>query len=121
MRLPCIEDPDSGQTIQVGQSINGNMDYPSDVDYFILNLQRGQTVEILAQSLLTDMFLTVSIGGSPSPSATVSRDDGAGLLLRDSRMVIRAPVTASYYLIVQTFKPEAAGGYILTVNPYSVN
>ena len=119
--LVPINDPDSGKTIQVGQSIHGNMDYPSDVDYFILNLQRGQTVEILAQSLLTDMFLTLSIGGSPSPAATVSRDDGAGLLLRDSRMVIRAPVTASYYLIVQTFEPEPAGGYMLPVNPFSVD
>ncbi len=119
--LVPINDPDSGKTIQVGQSIHGNMDYPSDADYFILNLQRGQTVEILAQSLLRDMFLTLSIGGSPSPAATVSRDDGAGLLLRDSRMVIRAPVTASYYLIVQTFEPEPAGGYILTVNPYSID
>ena len=119
--LVPINDPDSGKTIQVGQSIHGNMDYPSDADYFILNLQRGQSVEILAQSLLNDMFLTLSIGGSPSPAATVSRDDGAGLLLRDSRMVIRAPVTASYYLIVQTFEPEPAGGYILTVNPYSID
>ena len=119
--LVPINDPDSGKTIQVGQSIHGNMDYPSDADYFILNLQRGQTVEILAQSLLRDMFLTLSIGGSPSPAATVSRDDGAGLLLRDSRMVIRAPVTASYYLIVETYEPEPAGGYILTVNPVSID
>ena len=120
-KLVPINDPDSGRTIQVGQSIHGNMDYPSDADYYILNLQQGQTVEILAQSLLNDMFLTLSLRGSPSPSATISRDDGAGLLLRDSRMVIRAPVTASYYLIVETYEPEAAGGYILTVNPVSID
>lgn len=117
--LVPVNDPDSGQTIQVGQSIHGNIDYPTDADYFILDLQQGQTVEILAQSLLVDMFLTLSLRGSPT--ATVSRDDGAGLLLRDSRMVIRAPITARYYLIVTTFEPEAPGGYILTVNSYSLN
>ncbi len=119
--LVPVNDPDSGQTIQVGQSIHGNMDFPTDSDYFFLDLQQGQTVEILAQSILADMFLTLSLRGSPSPSQTVSRDDGAGLLLRDSRMVFRAPVTARYYLIVRTFEPEAFGGYILTVKPFSLN
>ena len=117
--LVPVNDPDSGQTIQVGQSINGNIDFPTDADYFFLDLQQGQTVEILAQSILADMFLTLSIGGSPT--LTISRDDGAGLLLRDSRLVIRAPFTGRYYLIVETFEPEAPGGYILTVKPFSVN
>ena len=120
-RLVPVKDPDSGQTIKVGQSIHGNMDFPTDSDYFFLDLQQGQTVEILAQSILADMLLTLSLRGSPSPSQTVSRDGGAGLLLRDSRMVFRAPVTARYYLIVTTFEPEAPGGYILTVNSYSLN
>ncbi len=119
--LVPVNDPDSGQTIQVGQSIYGNIDFPTDSDYFFLDLQQGQTVEILAQSILADMFLTLSLRGSPRPTQTVSRDDGAGLLLRDSRLVIRAPITARYYLIVTTFEPEAPGGYILTVKPFSLN
>ena len=105
----------------MGQSIHGNIDFPTDSDYFFLDLQQGQIVEILAQSVLADMFLTLSLRGSPGPSQTVSRDDGAGLLLRDSRMVFRAPVTARYYLIVTTFEPQAPGGYILTINPYSLD
>ena len=117
--LVPVNDPDSGQTIQVGQSIHGNIDFPTDADYFFLDLQQGQTVEILAQSILADMFLTLSIGGSPT--LTISRDDGAGLLLLDSRLLIRAPFTGRYYLIVETFEPEAPGGYILTVKPFSVN
>jgi len=117
--LVPVNDPDSGQTIQVGQSIHGNIDFPTDSDYFFLDLQQGQTVEILAQSILADMFLTLSVRGSPT--LTVERDDGSGLLRRDSRLVIRAPITARYYLIVTTFEPEAPGGYILTVNSFSVN
>ena len=119
--LVPLDDPDSGQTIQVGQSIHGNIDFPADSDYFFLDLQQGQTVEILAQSILADMFLTLSLGGSPRPTQTVSRDDGAGLLLRDSRLLFRAPITARYYLIVTTYEPQAPGGYILTVNSFSLN
>ena len=119
--LVPVNDPDGGQTIQVGQSIHGNIDFPTDADHFYLDLQQGQTVEILAQSILADMFLTLSLRGSPSPASTVSRDNGAGLLLRDSRLLFRAPITARYYLIVETSEPEAPGGYILTVNPFSLN
>ena len=103
--LVPVNDPDGGQTIQVGQSIHGNIDFPTDADHFYLDLQQGQTVEILAQSILADMYLTLSVAGSPT--LTVSRDDGAGLLLSDSRMVFRAPATARYYLIVETFEPDS--------------
>ena len=113
-----VNDPDGGQIIQVGQSIHGNIDYPTDVDHFFLDLEQGQTVEILAQSILADMYLTLSLG---SPSQSVSRDDGAGLLLRDSRLLFRAPITRRYIVIVETFEPEAPGGYIVTVNSFSLD
>ena len=113
-----VNDPDGGQVIQVGQSIHGNIDYPTDADHFFLDLVQGQTVEILAQSILADMYLTLSLG---SPSQSVSRDDGAGLLLRDSRLLFRAPITTRYIVIVETFEPEAPGGYIVTVNAFSPN
>ena len=83
-----VNDPDEGQVIQVGQSIHGNIDYPTDADHFFLDLVQGQTVEILAQSILADMYLTLSLG---SPTQSVSRDDGAGLLLRDSRAPLPCP------------------------------
>ena len=113
-----VNDPDGGQVIQVGQSIHGNIDYPTDADHFFLDLVQGQTVEILAQSILADMYLTLSLG---SPTQSVSRDDGAGLLLRDSRLLFRAPITRRYIVIVKTFEPEAPGGYIVTVNAYTPN
>ena len=113
-----VNDPDEGQVIQVGQSIHGNIDYPTDADHFFLDLVQGQTVEILAQSILADMYLTLSLG---SPSQSVSRDDGAGLLLRDSRLLFRAPITRRYIVIVETFEPEAPGGYIVTVNSFSLD
>ena len=113
-----VNDPDEGQVIQVGQSIHGNIDYPTDADHFFLDLVQGQTVEILAQSILADMYLTLSLG---SPTQSVSRDDGAGLLLRDSRLLFRAPITRRYIVIVETFEPEAPGGYIVTVNSFSLD
>ena len=83
-----VDDPDQGKQLQVGQSIGGNIDYPGDVDYFVIDLERGETVEILAQSLLADMVLTVGLG---SPLLSVTNDDSVGLLERDSRILFRAP------------------------------
>ena len=108
-----VDDPDQGKQLQVGQSITGNIDYPSDVDYFVIDLERGETVEVLAQSLLADMLLTVSLG---SPALSISDDDSIGLLKRDSRVLFRAPLKARYYIVVQTFQPEAPGGYVVAVN-----
>ena len=108
-----VDDPDQGKQIRVGQSITGNIDYPSDTDYFVIDLERGETVEVLAQSLLADMLLSVSLG---SPALSVTNDDSIGLLKRDSRVLFRAPIKARYYLVIQSVEPKAPAGYIVTVN-----
>ena len=108
-----FNDPDQGKQLHVGQSTHGNIDYPRDTDYFVLDLERGETVEILAQSVLADMFLTVSFG---SPALSVSNDDSVGLLRRDSRVLFQAPLKARYFVIVRNYAGDAPGGYIITVN-----
>lgn len=111
--LAPFNDPDRGKRLLVGHSAYGNIDYPGDTDYFLLDLEEGETVEILAQSVLADMFLTVGLN---SPVLSVSNDDSVGLLRRDSRVLFRAPFKARYYVVVRSFSGSAPGGYILTVN-----
>ena len=117
--LAPFTDPDRGRQIQVGQTLYGNIDAPLDTDYYVLNLVRGQSVEVRAQSILADMFLTMSLGGSPT--ATLTNDDAIGLLRRDSRLRFRAPITGPYFLIVEDFGKQAPGGYILSVHTYTPN
>ena len=111
-----FNDPDRGRQLQVGQSTHGNIDFPRDTDHFFLDLAQGETVEILAQSVLADMYLTVSLG---SPAQAISNDDSVGLLRRDSRILFRAPITARYVVIVRDFAGSAPAGYIITVNRFS--
>jgi len=117
--LAPFTDPDRGRQIQVGQTLYGNIDVPLDTDYYVLNLVRGQAVEVRAQSVLADMFLTMSLGGSPT--VTLTNDDAIGLLRRDSRLRFRAPITGPYFLIVEDFGRQAPGGYILSVHTYTPN
>ncbi|MGZ5384995.1 MAG: S1C family serine protease, partial [Acidimicrobiia bacterium] len=47
-------DPDHGRLIAVGESITANIDYPTDVDYFIIELMSGQTVTVAVDSMNFD-------------------------------------------------------------------
>ena len=116
--LVPFTDPDRGKLLRVGHSVYGNIDFPGDIDHFLLDLEEGEKVEILAQSILADMVLTV---GLDSPALSISNDDSVGLLRRDSRVLFQAPIKARYYVIVRDFFNAAPGGYILTVNPHSGN
>ncbi len=116
--LAPFTDPDRARQIQVGQTLYGNIDVPLDTDYYVLNLVRGQSVEVRAQSILADMVLTMSLG---SPTQTLTNDDAIGLLRRDARLRFRAPITGPYFLIVEDFGSSAPGGYILSVSTYTAN
>ena len=46
VNLIPAEDPDDGVDIPKGDRVAGNLDFIGDVDYFLLNLDEGETVEI---------------------------------------------------------------------------
>ena len=114
-----FNDPDRGRQIQMGQSIRGNIDYPGDVDHFFLDLAQGQTVEIRAQSVLADMYLTIDYLGAPN---TISDDNsGGGLFGLDSRITFQATRSRRYFVVVNNADQLAPGGYIVSVNLLSGN
>ena len=57
--LAWFDDLDSGRTIRVGQTISGNIDFPSDVDFLLLHLAKDERVEIFARSALGDPYLII--------------------------------------------------------------
>ena len=52
-------DPDHGRTIRAGETITANIDYPTDVDYFLLELAEGQTVTVEVDSMNFDADLVI--------------------------------------------------------------
>ena len=47
-------DPDDGETIQVWETIIGNVDHPRDFDAFWLRLEEGESVAVYAESMSID-------------------------------------------------------------------
>ena len=115
-RLIPIHDPDDGGQLGVGQSVLGNIDFPGDVDHFFVDLKKGETIEIVAQSTLTDTFLTVDYVGAMDEQIIVDDDSGGGLFGLDSTIVYRAPHTGSYFVVVTDSNFYAPGGYVIRVD-----
>ena len=113
-------DPDDGTEIAVGQRLLGNVDYPYDLDFFVLALAEGETVEIAVDSPNFDPFVQVDFPGSVSSQVLFDDDSGGGLFGLSSKLVHRAPTGSDYYIIVSDQGDvPAVGGYILTVESAS--
>ena len=108
-------DPDQGREIHVGQSLPGNIDFPGDVDFFFLYLEKGEAVEVAARSALTDPYLGI-VGLRSSEEELIEDDDsGGGLFGLDAKILFQAPYTGEYVLIVFDALEIAPGGYVISV------
>ena len=117
-RLVQFDDPDRGRQIQVGQTLHGNIDFPTNVDYFLLDLVRDEMVEIVVRSILADTQLTL-LGYQGETLEVWIRDQnsGGGLFGRDARIVFKAPYTGEYFVEVANVHPRshAPAGYVVSV------
>ena len=117
-RLVQFDDPDRGRQIQVGQILHGNIDFPTNVDYFLLDLVRDEMVEIVVRSILADTQLTL-LGYQGETLEVWIRDQnsGGGLFGRDARIVFQAPYTGKYFVEVANVHPRshAPAGYVVSV------
>ena len=101
----------------MGQTIVGNIDYPGDVDYFILRLEGRDTVDVRVESALTDAFLTIDFEGAVEGEYVSDDDSGGGLFGLDAFITFTAPRTKDYFVVVQDAVLSAPGGYIVSVTP----
>ena len=117
-RLVQFDDPDRGKEIQVGQILHGNIDFPNDIDYFFLDLERNETVEIVVRSILADARLDMwSYQGDTLEVRVRDERSGGGLFGLDPRIVFQAPHTGEYVLAVTNVHPssQAPAGYVISV------
>ncbi|MYC97605.1 MAG: SH3 domain-containing protein [Caldilineaceae bacterium SB0661_bin_32] len=118
-RLVQFDDPDRGKEIRVGQILHGNIDFPTDIDYYYLDLARDETVEIVAMSILADTQITVwGYRGETLEVWLRDENSGGGLFGLDARVVFKAPHTGEYILGVAS-RWEPPSGYVLTVEQAS--
>ena len=114
-RLIPIPDPDDGRQIQVGQSINGALDFPWDRDYFSIQLREGETIAVTARSALGDPYLYVDFEGAEEHQQIFDHDSGRGAFGVDARIVYRAPHTGMFNVVLADEYPGPSG-YTITVS-----
>ena len=74
--LRHLPDSDDEESIQVWETLKGNVDHPLDSDIFWLRLEEGESAAIFAESVSIDTFVVVGLPGLPETIAF--DDDGAG-------------------------------------------
>ena len=119
-RLLRFDDPERGQAIGVGQTLYGNIDYPTDVDYFFLELTRGEKVALEGRSILANLRLDVrGYRGERLAFWVTDTISGGGLFGGDARIVFEAPFAGDYLLYVENVhtRSHAPAGYMLAVAP----
>jgi hypothetical protein len=62
--LAPYDDADDGTTITVGQTVVASIDYPGDLDTFLINLVKGYTVEVYVDSMNFDPLLRIALEGA---------------------------------------------------------
>ena len=112
--LTYFVDPDDGETIQVWETLTGNVDQLLDSDTFLLGLEEGESVAIFVESVSIDTSVAVEFPGFPETIAF--DDDGAGGTFgTDSVLFYRALQAGSYVIIVSDATSASVGGYLLSV------
>lgn len=107
-------DVDDGNDISIGQPVFANIDYPGDVDYFVIDLESGQVVDIMVDSVMIDPRVRVDFLGATGEEILTDDDSGDGLFGTNAKITYKAPHSGDYFVIVDEATPRF-GGYILTV------
>ena len=114
--LVYLHDPDDGRRIRVGETVHGNVDFPGDWDYFVLDLSEDETVEAKNTSSVLDLVLTfyaLDRDGQIDFGAV----DTELLHVGDSSTVYRAQRTGSYLLWAYRDSRGAPSGYVFELKP----
>ena len=108
-------DPDDGRRVHVGDTIVGCGDYPADADYFEIDLEAGQKVEITVRSVALDPFLAIAYPGLSRDQIVGDDDSGGGVTGLEAQFAYEAPHYGVYWIVVGDVALQNRGGYLLMV------
>ena len=109
--LVPLTDDDDGVALHVHARHAAAIDYPYDVDTYLLPLHAGDTVRVRVDSVLTDPYLRIDYRRS---SDVAEDDDGGGLFGLNAELVHHAEEDRVYRIVVDDPTGQT-GGYTLTV------
>jgi hypothetical protein len=110
--LTPLADSDDGVILEVPAKRAGAIDYPYDVDHYLLPLHAGDTVRIRVDSTQIDSFIRIDY--RDSPDVTEDDDSGGGLFGLNAELVYQAEDARTYRIMIDDPSGET-GGYTLTI------
>ena len=110
-----LADPDDGRTIDAGTTLAASLDYIGDVDFFEIELARGQTITVLVDSANFDPEVRIDLPDNADVELGYDDDSGRGFFGVNASLVFTAEETARYLIVVSDVTVSAAGGYFITV------
>jgi len=115
--LILFSDPDDGRELDHrGETITGAMDYPGDIDVFLIPLKKDETIRVRIESIMLDPFGKLSLlHHPPADSLAEDNNSGKGVIGTDAEFAFRAPGDDQYVIIVRDFALTNIGGYFLSV------
>jgi S1-C subfamily serine protease len=114
--LRAFTDPDHGRRISPGETITANIDYPTDVDYFLMELNAGQTVTVEVDSINFDADLVIDRVGNADDVLASDDNSGGGVMGWNPLVTFTADQAASYLIGVFDQSGVGPAGYFLTVH-----
>lgn len=109
-------DPDDGRLLTRNTTITGNVDYPGDFDWYLVELGKGQAITIDVDSIAFDAVLMVDGPEGAGYVLAVDDDTGGGLFGTNPRIVFTARESGTFIVIVADSGSTGPGAYRLTVD-----
>lgn len=110
------DDPDDGQVLTKPTELQGNIDFPGDVDWFWLDIADGQSVTIEVDTVTVDPAVYIDATDNLSEFTYAFDDDsGGGPFGSNPRLIYTARETKTYLVVVTDDYLTGPGAYVLTV------
>ncbi|MEZ4556120.1 MAG: trypsin-like peptidase domain-containing protein [Caldilineaceae bacterium] len=114
--LTPMPDPDDRRELGRASHWIGAIDTPYDIDSFSIFLDEGDSVEIIADSLMVDTALGLTFYTGVLAESIEDDDSGGGVFGHNAKLVYTAPMTGIYDLWVYGQAADyEMGNYVLTV------
>jgi S1-C subfamily serine protease len=112
--IPYI-DVDDGDRVIKEKMVPAALDYPGDLDYFVIDLAAGDSVTITISSVLVDPFVGVAFLGVVEEESAFDDDGGEGLFGLDAELSYTASRSGSHLIVIGDASLANVGGYLLSV------
>jgi V8-like Glu-specific endopeptidase len=109
-------DPDDGRTLSKPDSIYGNIDFPGDLDWYWVELGKGQAITVEVDTVTVDPAIYIDSPDNASEFTLAYDDDsGDGPFGTNPRVDYTADRFGTYLVIVADSLSTGPGAYALTV------